>query len=527
MMLVFLVALLDTTNAYDRAKVFISQGKYEQAIRELEKYLEAVKDRKAYELLIRTYMTIDEPEKALSTIDEALKVFEGDFRFLHFKAMILDNLDRLEEAVSIYEELYEKYPDSLGIKLNYGIALFRLGKYSSSLRILKELEEHSEQLSDHQRYRLFLTLSYIYKVKDDEDASVEYALKAYEFANYDRKNFFMYLLKLLEENGRNDELLRISKELVSIHPDDPDYHFYYAKALYKTGDSENYIQALSEFAITLELGGNEDAYRYMAIIYEELGKRRKAIDIANRCLWKKLVCRLVKIYLLAKEKRLEEALEIALMSNIKNSVYYSYLGFIFWNQDELELAQKYFKIALNMEPENPERYKPLLSIYASLNKHEEYYALLSKYVQLDHEDAEAYFRYAEYLVEKGKLDSAFIMYEKAANVMENRIKKEDSPPSSYYEFLSIIYNNWGYILVDRDIDVEKGFQLLTKAVQLNPTDPNILDSMGWALYKKGEILEAWKYIRKAYELAPDEEEIRKHYEILKEEVEDVQESIDS
>ena len=67
------------------------------------------------------------------------------------------------------------------------------------------------------------------------------------------------------------------------------------------------------------------------------------------------------------------------------------------------------------------------------------------------------------------------------------------------------------MLVDKGVNVKKGFELLKKAIQLNPTDPSILDSMGWALYKMGNRKEALPYIEKAYELAPDDDTIKEHY----------------
>jgi Tfp pilus assembly protein PilF len=71
------------------------------------------------------------------------------------------------------------------------------------------------------------------------------------------------------------------------------------------------------------------------------------------------------------------------------------------------------------------------------------------------------------------------------------------------------------MLVNENIDLEKGFDLIKQAISLNPNDPSILDSYGWALFKKGEYEEAFKYIKQAYEKKPDDNEIKNHYEIIK------------
>ena len=44
-----------------------------------------------------------------------------------------------------------------------------------------------------------------------------------------------------------------------------------------------------------------------------------------------------------------------------------------------------------------------------------------------------------------------------------------------------------------------------KAFKLKPSDPAIIDSMGWVLFKLGRIEEAIDYLRKAFELFPDPE----------------------
>lgn len=75
-------------------------------------------------------------------------------------------------------------------------------------------------------------------------------------------------------------------------------------------------------------------------------------------------------------------------------------------------------------------------------------------------------------------------------------------------------NCLGYILCDSELDTIKGLTLCKKAVDTKPDNPAYLDSMGWAFYKNGEILQARTWLRRALDLAPSNKEIREHMSIV-------------
>ena len=75
-------------------------------------------------------------------------------------------------------------------------------------------------------------------------------------------------------------------------------------------------------------------------------------------------------------------------------------------------------------------------------------------------------------------------------------------------------NGLGFILVDTDIDLLRGLRCCKKAVDLKPQNPSYLDSLGWAYYKNGEILEARTWLRRAAEAAPHEKEIQQHLRLV-------------
>jgi Flp pilus assembly protein TadD len=75
-------------------------------------------------------------------------------------------------------------------------------------------------------------------------------------------------------------------------------------------------------------------------------------------------------------------------------------------------------------------------------------------------------------------------------------------------------NGIGYILVDTDQDVIRGLRFCRKAVDRQPQNAAYLDSLGWAYYKSGNAPEARVWLRRAMDLAPGQEDIRKHLRII-------------
>ena len=66
-------------------------------------------------------------------------------------------------------------------------------------------------------------------------------------------------------------------------------------------------------------------------------------------------------------------------------------------------------------------------------------------------------------------------------------------------------NALGYTLVDRTARTDEGLEFIQRAHKISPKDPFILDSLGWAFYRKGQLDEAERYLRQALEGRRDAE----------------------
>ena len=68
-----------------------------------------------------------------------------------------------------------------------------------------------------------------------------------------------------------------------------------------------------------------------------------------------------------------------------------------------------------------------------------------------------------------------------------------------------VLNALGYTMILHTERHEEAFELIAKAYQLEPEDPSIIDSMGWALFKLGKTEQALDYLKQAFAIMPDAE----------------------
>jgi len=73
-----------------------------------------------------------------------------------------------------------------------------------------------------------------------------------------------------------------------------------------------------------------------------------------------------------------------------------------------------------------------------------------------------------------------------------------------------VLNYLGYSWIDLGNNLDEGFKMLRRAVELRPSDGYIVDSLGWAEYKLGHIDEAVSNLERAVALTPGDSTINDH-----------------
>ena len=117
-------------------------------------------------------------------------------------------------------------------------------------------------------------------------------------------------------------------------------------------------------------------------------------------------------------------------------------------------------------------------------------------------------------------DDPDLLFRKAAS-----LEREKKIPESIAAFEKLIeikpehgaaLNYLGYMFADRNENLERALQLVTKAVALEPSNSAYLDSLGWIYFRLGRLDEAEKNLLTAKRLSPDDPTIEDHLGDLEE-----------
>lgn len=131
---------------------------------------------------------------------------------------------------------------------------------------------------------------------------------------------------------------------------------------------------------------------------------------------------------------------------------------------------------------------------------------------------------ASMLAKAKRDDEAFDLLEKTVKNLPNtpelvydyalaaeRVKKIDLMESELRKVIkekpdfAAAYNALGYSYADRNVKLDEAVTLIEKALSLSPNDHYMLDSLGWAHYRKGNLDKAIQYLQQAYDVNQDPE----------------------
>jgi tetratricopeptide (TPR) repeat protein len=147
-------------------------------------------------------------------------------------------------------------------------------------------------------------------------------------------------------------------------------------------------------------------------------------------------------------------------------------------------------------------------------------------VYLAKKDYKSALRIAEKLYSKDKsprwlAESAMAIYENAKNKDDkNMLKKvvenfEKALKAGVKD--SVYLNYYGYTLIDKDIDIQKGIKIVKDALKEEPDNTYYLDSLAWGYYKLHRCKEAYKEMKKVVDKEGlKEEEIIQHWVAIQE-----------
>jgi tetratricopeptide (TPR) repeat protein len=123
-------------------------------------------------------------------------------------------------------------------------------------------------------------------------------------------------------------------------------------------------------------------------------------------------------------------------------------------------------------------------------REQEAFDMLQKATQSWPDSVEIIYDFAMVAERIGKLD-----------IMEAELRKSIKLKPDF----AAAYNALGYSFADRNINLQEAKNLIETALQLQPGDHYMLDSLGWVHYRLGNLEKAAENLRKAYDIQADPE----------------------
>jgi len=175
-----------------------------------------------------------------------------------------------------------------------------------------------------------------------------------------------------------------------------------------------------------------------------------------------------------------------------------YLGLAHTQLGNFEEAEKFLDLVIRYDIHILRVFQSsmvLSYLYSITERYDQAINLILQVIDEGFESAQIYSTLAYCCYSSGNLS-------KALDYLEKAMELEPENPNSL--------NSYGFILAEEGRSTRSAIDFCLKALEKNPEYGAYLDSVGWAYYKDGNIVEAIRFLRRAREVWPDDEDIAFH-----------------
>lgn len=547
---IFLLFLLQSANSQvienevnSKALIYFIEGKTQELqgnyIYAIEDYMEALKYDNSpgiYFAISMVYYKLDKFSESLTEINKALLSDKLNKDYLLHKSNIMLRLNKVGDAIDIFELLYKTYSEDINIA--YSLARIYEEQKNTERAIIIYENITDEYGFDYEVLRRMYDIYLNYKNYEKALDVIRYVLK---LDPYDTSNRLKYaaLLRIL---GNYDKSLSIYEELFAINPDDKNLQTELIKLYFLNNQTEKGFTTFAK-VIGKEKLEYEEKLQMGEIYYNLILQDNEAVLIA---------------------KSIFNDIVINYPAHWKP---YFYLGAISIAENEDDYFD-YFDKSLLYADTAKEAYIQIAYSYLNKGNYERVISVLDKALPMSENDFRMNYFYGMALQRLSKLEESLLYYEKALKtepeevsllstlgLVYNTLKRYEESEAMYEKALKInpddpfILNNYAYNLSVRGIKLDKALAMAKKAVQKDPKNANFLDTIGWIYFKLkdyefardyisrslevnsgsavvndhlGDVYEAMKdntnalkYWKKAYELSPNSQNIKEKIEKYK------------
>jgi len=179
-------------------------------------------------------------------------------------------------------------------------------------------------------------------------------------------------------------------------------------------------------------------------------------------------------------------------THYRNIFLYAWMGDSYHNINKHNREKEVYELGLSIFPDHPIiiRYQATCALSQGDQKKAD--ELIAKYrsigININH------WTESRILSVIGYMYSNADLYDKAELHFRQALSLDPQNPERM--------NDLAWFLIDNDIDVNEGVEIMEKALQLEPEDSYYLDTRGWGLYKQGRYEEALQDLKDSWYFRP-------------------------
>ena len=307
------------------------------------------------------------------------------------------------------------------------------------------------------------------------------------------------LAELNLRSGKAQALVGPMEELLKKRPDLSQARALLADAYRSLGKLD---QAAALFREQIAASPNSaDAHLILGIILREQNQNedaRKEFEKAGELAPDNLlpVDQLVDLDLRAKQFESAQERVAAILKRVPDFAPGHVLqGKVFTAQGKWDAAEAEFKKAIELSPNYAPAYDLLVQVYVRTNKVSQAVTELKEFLSKQPENAQARMVLAT-------LYDRLNDYSQARDAYEKVLAKNP-------DFV-LALNNLAYIYTNRLKDLQRAYDLASKARNLQPNDPSVADTLGWVLCKRGDYQQALPLLQESVSKLSDNAEVQFH-----------------
>ena len=254
-------------------------------------------------------------------------------------AVNAQNNGDLKLADKIYKKLLFQQSNNFEILFNYAVLNFNLKNYIKSEELFKKAI-----LIKNNNHQIFNGYGVLLKELNRDEEAAEKFYKSIEIKN-DYLNAYLNLFQIYKKYNNQEEMLKIIDKIILIKPNFPIMYHEKASILQ---DLEKFDEAINSIEMVFEY--EKDSIENYLRLYDIYDKKKNF----NKC--EEISKNVISIL----EKKVE--------TDSKNSDLHFYFGIAYKNFKKLEIAKKYLKLAIKLNPSKELYYFVLGEIHEQMNE---------------------------------------------------------------------------------------------------------------------------------------------------------------